>query len=570
MWAIRILTGPQSGQVISLKSGKTLIGRAPHCDFKLTSSGISKEHLEVQVIQDKIAISDLKSANGTFVNGIKIQNAIVRLGDKLLLNDIVLEIIMAEEKDFQRPYSSSSSPPSSSELGYRHGAGAGSYRTDGAAAYQANFPPSYAGMPGSYGAPYSQGMPHPQLSDHPDFSSQGQTSPPPPAVQQWREKFFHALDEVALPGLYALPKSLDYKLVLLSLLGVFIFLVTLISMIPTARLSQEAVVFESQRRALSLARLLAQANQESILSGQSTLLSTLSADNEEGVKEALIVQQSDGMILAPPTRAGRTPGHTFIHQARRESKSKITLLDSGTVGASFPISIFNPNTGEPIVKAHAVIVYDMSSRVVGADRLISLFIQNLVISSLLGLVLFFFLYKLIEYPLAYVNQHLDQSLREKTDNIQLDYQYPLLQSFLGNLNSLLNRYFQGSQDSAGSQAFVNFEQEAEKLVQMVGYPCVAMSPEGKVYASNERFEGFSRLSSSQLRGQSIQIIPDASFSQNIQNLLERSRQNEDIVHQDQLEFNGLNCELNLQGLHHNGSRAQLLLLTITPLKSGGE
>ena len=553
MWAIRVLTGPQSGQVVALKSGKTLIGRAPHCDFKLTSSGISKEHLEVQVIQDKIAIADLKSANGTFVNGIKIQNAIVRLGDKLLLNDIVLEVIMAEEKDFQRrdPYSA---------LGAH-------YPTYGASAYQPTYPPSSAPMTGAYEHPQMQGLPsHPSLSQA-GGAPQGLASSTPLSYQQWREKLHHTIDDVALPGIYALPKSLEYKLVLLSFLGVFIFLVTLISMIPTARLSQEAVVFESQRRALSLARLLAQANQESILAGQTTLLSTMSADNEEGVKEALIVQQSDGMILAPPTRAGRTPGHTFIHQARRESKSRVTLLDSGTVGASFPISIFNPNTGEPIVKAHAVIIYDMSSRAVGGDRLISLFIQNLIISSLLGLILFFFLYKLIEYPLAYVNQQLDQALREKTDNIQLDYQYPLLQSFLGNLNSLLNRYFQGSQDS---QVVVNFEREAEKLVHMVGYPCVAMSPEGRVYASNERFEGFSRLSSAQIKGQSILIIPDASFSQNIQNLLEKSRENEDAIHSDQLEFNGLNCELNLQGLHSHGSRAQLFLLTITPLQTGGE
>lgn len=558
MWAIRILTGPQSGQVFPLKSGKTLIGRAPHCDFKLTSSGISKEHLEIQVIQDKIAISDLKSANGTFVNGIKIQNAIVRLGDKLLLNDIVLEIIMADERTFQRPDSMSSSG-----MGYPQQGSVGNYQ-NGAVAYQQGYPqmyPQYGQQPQIPGS-----MPHGHLGPAP---APGAQVAAPQVFDQWKEKLRHAIDDVALPGLYALPKSLEYKLVLLSLLGIFIFLVTLISMIPTARLSQEAVVFESQRRALSLARLLAQANQESLLAGQTTLLSTMSADNEEGVKEALIIQQADGMILAPPTRAGRTPGYTFIHEARRESKSRVTILDSGTVGASFPISVFNPNTGEPIVRAHAVIIYDMSSRAVGADRLISLFIQNLIISSLLGLILFFFLYKLIEYPLAYINQQLDQSLREKTDNIQLEYQYPLLQSFLGNLNSLLSRYFQGAQDASGPQPFVNFEQEGENLVRMVGYPCLSMSADGRVYASNERFEGFSRLTSAELKGQSVMMIPDASFAQNIQNLLLRAKENPNMVHKDQLEFNGLNCELNLQGFHQSGNQCQLYLLTITPLQNGG-
>ncbi len=89
MWALRILTGPQAGQFIELKMGKNVVGRAPQCDVKLTSPGVSKEHTEINVLKDKILVTDLKSSNGTYLNGIRIQNGLMRLGDKLGIHDIL-------------------------------------------------------------------------------------------------------------------------------------------------------------------------------------------------------------------------------------------------------------------------------------------------------------------------------------------------------------------------------------------------------------------------------------------------------------------------------------------------
>jgi hypothetical protein len=42
---------------------------------------------------------------------------------------------------------------------------------------------------------------------------------------------------------------------------------------------------------------------------------------EDGIKEAFIIQQSDGAIVAPPEKAGREASKPFITQARKESKS---------------------------------------------------------------------------------------------------------------------------------------------------------------------------------------------------------------------------------------------------------
>ena len=53
MWALRVLNGPQAGQIFELKSGKNKLGRTPTVDFQLQSTGVSKEHFEIQVYGDK-------------------------------------------------------------------------------------------------------------------------------------------------------------------------------------------------------------------------------------------------------------------------------------------------------------------------------------------------------------------------------------------------------------------------------------------------------------------------------------------------------------------------------------
>ena len=97
MWSIRILSGPQTGQIVDLKLGKNVFGRSQACDVKIQSLGISKEHCEVHVYKDKMMIVDLKSSNGTFVNGVKIQNSIIHLGDKLSLFDVIMDVIPAPD-----------------------------------------------------------------------------------------------------------------------------------------------------------------------------------------------------------------------------------------------------------------------------------------------------------------------------------------------------------------------------------------------------------------------------------------------------------------------------------------
>ena len=82
----------------SFASGEVVIGRSPECQIVLGDYGISRNHAKVVVGEDGSArILDLKSKNGTQVNGVQVVEAPLRDGDRILLGKFELTFSKALE-----------------------------------------------------------------------------------------------------------------------------------------------------------------------------------------------------------------------------------------------------------------------------------------------------------------------------------------------------------------------------------------------------------------------------------------------------------------------------------------
>ena len=75
-------SGPERGQVIAVKE-KILIGRALECDISILEPGLSRRHAELDLIGEELTLKDLGSSNGTYVNGDKIDEVVLKDGDVL-------------------------------------------------------------------------------------------------------------------------------------------------------------------------------------------------------------------------------------------------------------------------------------------------------------------------------------------------------------------------------------------------------------------------------------------------------------------------------------------------------
>jgi len=80
----------ETPQAYTFTLGEVVIGRSPDCQIVLKDFGISRNHAKLIVDEGGVRILDLKSKNGTQVNGVPIVEAPLKDGDRILLGKIQL------------------------------------------------------------------------------------------------------------------------------------------------------------------------------------------------------------------------------------------------------------------------------------------------------------------------------------------------------------------------------------------------------------------------------------------------------------------------------------------------
>ncbi|MGW6278079.1 FHA domain-containing protein [Kribbella sp. NPDC055071] len=89
-----VLVGPE-GDVVPLLD-LVRIGRAPDSDLILESPEVSRHHAELlRIDADSYEVRDLGSTNGTHVNGVQVETAMVRDGDEIRLGTLALRLYIA-------------------------------------------------------------------------------------------------------------------------------------------------------------------------------------------------------------------------------------------------------------------------------------------------------------------------------------------------------------------------------------------------------------------------------------------------------------------------------------------
>lgn len=81
-----------TGRACELHTDRTTIGRVEDNTFHIADPSISSHHCEVQLRGSDIVIRDLNSTNGTFINGNKIEESILKPGQTLRLGQVEMKL----------------------------------------------------------------------------------------------------------------------------------------------------------------------------------------------------------------------------------------------------------------------------------------------------------------------------------------------------------------------------------------------------------------------------------------------------------------------------------------------
>jgi pSer/pThr/pTyr-binding forkhead associated (FHA) protein len=89
----------------SMARDMTVVGRREDCDLRIPLGEVSRKHCRILRDGDSLKLEDLGSSNGTFLNGQRVQEAMLSPGDTIQVGPVVfvLQIDGAPSDDELRP-----------------------------------------------------------------------------------------------------------------------------------------------------------------------------------------------------------------------------------------------------------------------------------------------------------------------------------------------------------------------------------------------------------------------------------------------------------------------------------
>ena len=100
-----VISGTELGRMYKIEGPEQILGRGDDAGIRIPDDGVSRRHARVAQRGDSIALTDLQSTNGTFCNGERITDRVLRDGDQIRIGTTTIlkfSLQDALEEDFSR------------------------------------------------------------------------------------------------------------------------------------------------------------------------------------------------------------------------------------------------------------------------------------------------------------------------------------------------------------------------------------------------------------------------------------------------------------------------------------
>ncbi len=92
MWILRSSEPAGSLTFRLLPGAVKTVGRATRADFIVDAALVSRLHCRLTASDEKLEVADLKSTNGTYVNGSRVERTELKSGDRLRVGRVELVV----------------------------------------------------------------------------------------------------------------------------------------------------------------------------------------------------------------------------------------------------------------------------------------------------------------------------------------------------------------------------------------------------------------------------------------------------------------------------------------------
>lgn len=516
MYRLVVIAGPHAGTSYPLTEGESILGRQAGNTIVLQSTKVSKKHCSVSVSGVEVTVKDEGSSNGTFVNGSLIRMKKIKPGDRISLGEFVFELAEAQK---------ASKAPSMNGFGNTL---------------------NLASDPMSKGAS-SVGISTNLLNMSESLSS----SHEPPKDFKGRAIWY--FEHAVMPIFYGLNLKYEWRMLCIYFFSAFIVGNLLITVYPLLESSRVSIVKESILRARFIARQVADQNSGFLAQKQETRTEIGIAEHAEGVRMALLTDL-ENRILAPGSKlnqylAGGVEAELAINARDLFRKGRETGIakevDAGTVVAVEPVKIFNSILGRNVVVAMAVVSIDTTLSTPDMGEMGMVYSQTLIMTGILGALIFLILYYLTLRPFQVLNEDMDRALKGDLSQVTHDFKLEELDPLWTIINSAIQRLPQGG-GGLSSGSSISADDFIAPLKGMGGFMSVGvvlLDGDKKILFMNSPFEEMSGIRSDGAIGNEVSSVArDQSLGVFTNDLLDRSSVGSEGVLED-YDFSGVPCKV---------------------------
>ena len=98
-----VVSGWEIGKQVELTTHEHVVGRSLLANTRINSPSVSREHAKIVRVSESgdecFAVTDLKSSNGTRLNGEPVTSARLQNGDKIQMGDVVFKFVLEDAVD---------------------------------------------------------------------------------------------------------------------------------------------------------------------------------------------------------------------------------------------------------------------------------------------------------------------------------------------------------------------------------------------------------------------------------------------------------------------------------------